>query len=165
MNNWMKMTSLGFIWVTILLSLAALPACTRPCPPDFEPIELPEFIFGVGHGKSTYIPYVEELGMTWMRPNLSWRTIEPEIEIPELTVEDVPGHEEQDRVVVGDLEPPGHPVQRAPSDGKGGKESGGDENQAASRAHGARVCPSRARVYRRAIPPAHPVSRAFDEGV
>lgn len=78
-----------FATAAAVVAMAVVPSCTRPCPTEFVPIELPEFVFGVGHGQSSYIPYVEELGIGWMRPNMGWKTIEPEIEIPELTVEDV----------------------------------------------------------------------------
>ncbi len=65
----------------------------------------------------------------------------------QLAAEDVPGHEKQDRVVVGDRQRPGHPVKGAPSDGED-REQGGDDEQSASPGHVGRVCPSRLPVYR-----------------
>ena len=65
-----------------------------------------------------------------------------------LALEDVTGHEEQDRVVVGDGKPPGDPMKRGAGDREGGEQCGDDEEEAATGAHAARVCPRRARVYR-----------------
>lgn len=74
------------VWVTI--PVLFLSACIPPCPP-VEPVDLPEFILGTSQGGSNVIPLLSELGVKWMRGTVTWRSVEPEIEFAELTVEQV----------------------------------------------------------------------------
>ena len=63
-------------------------ACIPPCPPQ-EPVELPGFLLGSSQGGINEIPLKAEIGVDWMRAQLNWRQVEPEILNRELTVEDV----------------------------------------------------------------------------
>ena len=78
-----------FVPAALVLACLAGSSCTEPCPPEFVPVELPEFILGTSQGGLNELPYVIELGVPWMRTSLSWRSVEPEIEVLELTRADV----------------------------------------------------------------------------
>lgn len=77
----------------ILISLFLLTAPSKPSPYcrnfQYNPVKLPNFIFGASHGNYEYIKYVKEMSMEWMRPNIAWKEVMPEIPEKNLTVADV----------------------------------------------------------------------------
>ncbi|HSJ95461.1 MAG TPA: hypothetical protein VLC53_00220, partial [Myxococcota bacterium] len=55
------------------------------CPPDFEPFELPEFLFGLSQVPADAIAIAQEVGASYLRPTLSWRVVEPTLTVQGLT--------------------------------------------------------------------------------
>jgi hypothetical protein len=62
-----------------------------PCPPGFEPVELPEFLFGLSQVPADAIAIAHEVGARYLRPTLSWRVVEPTVTAQGLTVDTVRG--------------------------------------------------------------------------
>jgi len=81
----------SFSWFGFLvwgLVAPLLSACLPPCPPG-EPVEIPEFILGTSQGGSESVPLAAELGVGWMRTQVTWRSVEPVVTNRGLSVEDV----------------------------------------------------------------------------
>jgi hypothetical protein len=57
------------------------------CPPAFEPVELPEFLFGLSQVPADGIAIAHEVGASYLRPTLSWRTVEPTVVVEGLTLD------------------------------------------------------------------------------
>lgn len=79
-----------------MLLLAALLALTAPscvpgggCPVGFQPVQLPEFLFGLSQLPADAVAIAQDVGAKYLRPTLSWRAIEPTIEPTGLTVDAV----------------------------------------------------------------------------
>lgn len=75
-----------------MLSLVAalgLAGCTPTCPPDFHPVELPEFMLGLSQTPPTLVPLANQLGARYARPTLAWREIEPTVAPLGLTVDEL----------------------------------------------------------------------------
>ena len=52
-------------------------------------LELPGFILGIGNAKTGDVPYLLDMGISWVRPSLTWKEIEPEIFQKDLAVNQV----------------------------------------------------------------------------
>ena len=59
------------------------------CPADFEPVELPEFLFGLSQVPAEATAIAQDVGAKYLRPTLSWRVVEPTVTVEGLTVEGV----------------------------------------------------------------------------
>jgi hypothetical protein len=57
--------------------------------PDVEAITLPGFLIGVSQGGAASIPIATDLGVRWMRTQVTWRQVEPTLADATLTVADV----------------------------------------------------------------------------
>jgi hypothetical protein len=63
-----------------LSGLALGSSCfSSACPEDFEPVVLPEFLFGFSQVPAAAIPLAHEVGAKYLRPTLSWRVVEPAV--------------------------------------------------------------------------------------
>lgn len=80
------------LWLAVPLALTA-PACVPGggCPPDFQPVQLPEFLFGLSQVPADAHATARDVGAAYLRPTLSWRAIEPTVEPTGLTVDAVRG--------------------------------------------------------------------------
>ncbi len=63
--------------------------CGDGCPTDFEPVVLPEFLFGLSQVPADAIPIAQEVGAKYLRPTLSWRVVEPTVTQQGLTLDAV----------------------------------------------------------------------------
>ncbi|RME00412.1 MAG: hypothetical protein D6812_09805, partial [Deltaproteobacteria bacterium] len=61
--------------ICLVLSFLFLGAMKRPLPHCRRAVETPDrfptFIFGASHNAPDWIPYVQEMHMKWMRPEIS----------------------------------------------------------------------------------------------
>ena len=62
--------------------------------PDDVYVELPEFILGVVQGDAETVHFLEELGVRYCRPTISWKSVQPEVPDPNLTRQDIFDHPE-----------------------------------------------------------------------
>lgn len=69
------------------LSIAA-PYCGpgAGCPDDFQPVVLPEFLFGLSQVPAEATSIALDVGARYLRPTLSWRVVEPTVSPTGLTV-------------------------------------------------------------------------------
>lgn len=65
--------------------------CGDGCPQDYEPVELPEFLFGLSQLPADAIAIAQEVGAGALRPTLSWRVVEPTLTAQGLTLDGVRG--------------------------------------------------------------------------
>lgn len=76
--------------LTLLLALTLGAKCGGAlCPQDFEPVELPEFLFGLSQVPGDAIAIAHEVGAGYLRPTLSWRVVEPTVVVEGLTLDAV----------------------------------------------------------------------------
>jgi hypothetical protein len=74
----------------MLGTLALGASCfSSDCPGDFEPVILPEFLFGFSQVPAAAIPLAQEVGARYLRPTLSWRVVEPTVTQEGLTLDAV----------------------------------------------------------------------------
>ena len=57
------------------------------CPDDFQPVVLPEFLFGLSQTPADAAAIAHEVGARYLRPTLSWRVIEPTVQPTGQTVD------------------------------------------------------------------------------
>lgn len=57
------------------------------CPDDFQPVVLPEFLFGLSQTPADAAAIAHEVGARYLRPTLSWRVIEPTVQPAGQTVD------------------------------------------------------------------------------
>jgi hypothetical protein len=76
--------------LTGLLALGS-PICGpgAGCPDDFQPVQIPQFMFGLSQVPADAVTIAQELGAQYLRPTLSWRAIEPTVTPQGLTVDAV----------------------------------------------------------------------------
>ena len=76
--------------VSGLLCLGA-PICGpgAGCPDGFEPVVLPDFLFGLSQTPPDAAAIAQEVGARFLRPTLSWRVIEPTVQPTGQTVDAV----------------------------------------------------------------------------
>jgi hypothetical protein len=83
-----------WIWWSALALLGALAMganCESGCPQDYEPVELPGFLFGLSQVPADAIAIAQEVGAGALRPTLSWRVVEPTLTAQGLTLAGVRG--------------------------------------------------------------------------
>lgn len=68
------------------ISLGVTACPVKECPTGFEPVELPEFLFGLSQVPADGIAIAHEVGARYLRPTLSWRTVEPTVVAEGLTL-------------------------------------------------------------------------------
>lgn len=86
--RWLRLAALG---VLVVFSLGAECKWGWGCRTDYEPVELPEFLFGLSQVPPDAIAIASEVGAGYLRPTLSWRTLEPTLVAEGLTLAAVRG--------------------------------------------------------------------------
>jgi hypothetical protein len=80
---------LGALGLLGAISLGASTCRTNECPRSFEPVEIPDFMFGISQVPADGIAIAHEIGASYVRPTLSWRTVEPTLVAEGLTLDAV----------------------------------------------------------------------------
>jgi hypothetical protein len=57
------------------------------CPDDFQPVQIPQFMFGLSQLPADAVAIAQDVGAHYLRPTLSWRVIEPTVTPSGLTVD------------------------------------------------------------------------------
>lgn len=84
-----RIVQAGALLLAAGVSLGATTCRTNECPRHFEPVELPEFMFGLSQVPADGIAIAHEVGARYLRPTLSWRTVEPTVVAEGLTLDAV----------------------------------------------------------------------------
>lgn len=84
-----RLVKLGALGLVGAVSLGASTCGTDSCPSSFAPVQIPEFLFGISQVPPDGIAIAHEIGATYVRPTLSWRTVEPVVAAEGLTLEAV----------------------------------------------------------------------------
>lgn len=75
--------------LALLGLLATGTGCDTNCPQGHQPVELPEFLFGLSQVPADAIAIAQEVGAGALRPTLSWRVVEPTLTVQGLTLDAV----------------------------------------------------------------------------